>query len=186
MRRISAQRLPGRIASTGREDSCRMARAAESEVAAGGRAAKGCPTNRVVTYWLKKASSKGKRTNSLSTASCRRAALPSRQAQAVGATYCIVGTPWRLSRLAMGRLKSGASIPMKQSGGCANQCRSSLRRKESSRGRCATTSARPITESSSTWASKRQPAAAMASPPTPSNWTPGSNPARAVHKDPPS
>ena len=72
------------------------------------------------------------------------------------------------------RLKSGASMPMKTSGRQSSTRWRKALRSASRRGRCASTSARPITDSSLASCQVSTPAARIASPPMPAKAASGS------------
>src|SRR6478672_11968777 len=77
--------------------------------------------------------------------------------------------PRSFSQRSRPRLKSGASMPMNTSGFQSNRRRRRAPRSRSRRGRCESTSARPMTASSDASNQVSISAARIASPPTPAN-----------------
>src|SRR5690606_8359266 len=109
-----------------------------------------------------------------------------RHAQICGLTYCTVGTPTARSAASAEMLKSGESMPMKTSGRAAFRRRIRSRRSLSSRGRWCSTSASPMTESSSARYHASQPAAPICPPPTPYTWASGTRSLAAAIRPAPS
>ncbi len=102
-----------------------------------------------------------------------RTTRPGRQAQTCGLTYCTVRMPAACSAGAKFRLNSGASTPMNRSGRAAIMRDRARRRSASSRGRCVSTSNRPITASDSAGSHCSHPAATMRGPAMPKNCASG-------------